>query len=64
MPKPKNDGDFVAVYNSCVEGYTGEWDCSTEEGRKGFLDMTDLLRRVAKRHNIDLSKAKSIEEEG
>lgn len=28
---------------TCDEGLDGTWDCSTEEGRKGFEDMKDLL---------------------
>ncbi len=28
---------------TCIEGRDGVWDCSTEEGRKGFEDMFDLL---------------------
>lgn len=38
--------DLVAVINSCVEGYTGEWDVSTDEGREGFLDIYTILEKI------------------
>jgi hypothetical protein len=59
MSKIKDD-NFTAVYNSCVEGLTGEWDCSTDEGRKGFQDMMDGLEKVAERFNIDTSTLKEV----
>jgi hypothetical protein len=48
------------VLNSCVEGRTGEWSCSTEEGRKGFEDMHELLVRIAKQYNIPITGAKKF----
>lgn len=36
MAKKKGDENIVALLNSCVEGRTGEWDCSCEEGREAF----------------------------
>lgn len=46
--------DLQSVINSCHEGQSGEWDCSTDEGKEGFSDMADLLERVksfVKTHN-------------
>lgn len=31
---------------SCNEGYDGSWDCSSDEGKQGFLDMITLLERL------------------
>lgn len=31
---------------SCNEGYTGDWDCTTNEGKEGFLDMITLLEKL------------------
>jgi len=31
---------------SCNEGYTGDWDCTTDEGKEGFLDMITLLEKL------------------
>jgi len=31
---------------SCNEGYAGTWDCTTDEGKQGFLDMITLLERL------------------
>lgn len=31
------------VIQSCQEAIDGDWDCSTDEGRKGFGSMIDLL---------------------
>src|ERR1035437_49209 len=36
------------VKKSCKEGENGTWDCSTQEGKKGFLDMINLLDDVMK----------------
>jgi hypothetical protein len=52
------DGDFIAVMNSCVEGRTGEWDCSTEEGKEGFTAMYEGLQKVAERYNLSLKGVK------
>jgi hypothetical protein len=46
--------DLVALRDSCSEGLSGEWDCSTEEGRQGFKDMGTLVDRVAKHFGIKL----------
>jgi len=54
--------DLIAVMDSCVEGYTGEWDI-TGEGADGFQDMYRLLHKVANRFGIDVSEAKQFSEE-
>ena len=33
---------------SCAEGKSGEWDCSTKEGREGFDDMITIIERIEK----------------
>ena len=53
--------DLVTLMNSCAEGYTGEWECSTQEGREGFVAMYDHLSKIAARLNIDVSEAKDYE---
>lgn len=44
--------DFIALRDSCSEGLSGEWDCSTEEGRQGFDAMLELLDRLNKHYGI------------
>ena len=51
--------EFTALINSCVEGYTGEWD-STGEGRDGFEAMAEGLKKLARYYNVDVSDAKEI----
>jgi len=34
------------VSKSCQEGYDGDWDCSTDEGKEGFLAMQECVERV------------------
>ena len=51
--------DFIALIDSCVEGYTGDWD-TTGEGRDGFNAMYDLLKKLADSFGVDVSKAKEI----
>jgi hypothetical protein len=50
---------FVALLNSCTEGYTGEWD-PTGEGRDGFEAMASNLMELAIHYNVDVSDAKEI----
>jgi hypothetical protein len=45
---------FVALINSTIEGETGEWDSSTDEGKEGFADMRELLYRVAELSGIQI----------
>jgi len=35
------------IIESCQEGKSGEWDCSTDEGKGGFDDMALALIEVA-----------------
>ena len=51
--------DLVALIDSCVEGYTGDWD-PIGEGCDGFSDMYDLLKKLANNFGVDVSKAKEI----
>ena len=51
---------FISLMNSCAEGYTGEWDCSTDEGKDGFEAMHEGLQKLAEHFNIDVSEAKEI----
>lgn len=36
------------VIQSCEEGQSGEWDCSTDEGKEGFGAMIDQLEETIK----------------
>jgi len=36
------------VIKSCKEDKTGDWDCSTEEGKEGFDCMVEVLEEVKK----------------
>ena len=56
-----SEGDLITLMNSCAEGYTGEWDCSTQEGREGFQAMYDHLSKIATRLKINVSEAKDCE---
>jgi hypothetical protein len=40
--------ELQTLYNSCIEGHTGAWDCSTAEGREGFLAMAQGVKKIAK----------------
>jgi hypothetical protein len=50
--------DFVALLNSCVEGFTGEWDHTT--GPNGFVDMYSIIESLAEHYKIDISSARPI----
>jgi len=52
--------DMVCLMNSCVEGFNEDWDCSTSEGRLGFVPMYEALQRIAQTYGIDVRKAKEI----
>ena len=55
--------DYLEVlYNSCVEGQTGEWDCSTEDGKEAFKDMAFLIERVSGELEIELENLKEFKE--
>lgn len=45
---------IICLRESCYEGEDGTWDCSTEEGKEGFLDMVTLLKRIASLLKIEL----------
>lgn len=65
MPKKKYTDedarkDFKALWDSCSEGYTGEWDCSTDEGRQGFQAMQTLLLRLDKHYGITSKQGGSM----
>jgi hypothetical protein len=48
--------NFEALINSTIEGETGEWDCSTEEGREAFGDMRELLYEIIEFYGVEISK--------
>lgn len=54
------DENMIALLDSCVEGKKGEWDCSNDEGKAAFMDMYELLTRVAKTYNININGAREI----
>ena len=60
-PNPIVARDLTAVMNSCVEGYSGEWD-PMDEGAEGFQAMYQLLQRVADHYGIDTSEARQFPE--
>lgn len=31
---------------SCEEGLSGDWDCSTEEGKESFGDMISIIEMI------------------
>jgi hypothetical protein len=34
------------LIESCEQGISGEWDCTTDEGKEGFNDMITLLEKL------------------
>ncbi len=38
---------LTRLRNSCLEGFFGTWDCTTEEGREGFEAMADSCELIA-----------------
>lgn len=46
------------LINSCGEGHSGEWNCSTDEGKEAFQPMQDDLLRIAELIDIDLEEFK------
>lgn len=55
--------ELELLYNSCVEGFTGEWDCSTLEGKGSFQPMADGIQIIADRLGIKLENLKDFEDE-
>lgn len=47
------------VRNSCLEGEDGSWDCSTDEGKEGFIYMAENCEDIAKLLEIELDPYKS-----
>ena len=45
---------LIALHKSCQEGYDGTWDCTTDEGRKGFEPMQMGVERIAQELGIKL----------
>ena len=43
-----------SVRNSCLEGEDGSWDCSTDEGKEGFIPMAEDCEEIAKLLDIEL----------
>ena len=37
---------LVTLWKSCDEGFDGSWDCTTEEGKDGFIAMEDVIEEV------------------
>lgn len=42
------------VRNSCLEGEDGSWDCSTDEGKEGFIYMAENCEDIANLLDIKL----------
>lgn len=40
--------------DSCLQGEDGSWDCSTDEGREGFVPMAEDCEEIAKLLDIEL----------
>lgn len=34
------------LIESCNQGISGEWDCTTDEGKEGFESMITLLEKL------------------
>jgi len=62
MDKQSIQKNLIALLDSCVEGYSGEWD-PDGEGKDGFIAMYDLLKSIAKDLNMDVSGAREIIED-
>lgn len=54
ITKMKIKGLLESVRNSCLEGEDGTWDCSTEEGREGFIYMSNDCEKIAELLEIEL----------
>ena len=44
--KPQQNYHIDILIRSCEEGKSGEWDCSTDEGKEGFNDMIYMLEHL------------------
>ena len=45
---------LTLLRNSCKEGEDGTWDCSTDEGKEGFLYMSEDCEEIDNLLNIEL----------
>ena len=45
---------LINLRNSCLEGLSGTWDCSSDEGRESFQPMAESCEEIAKLLNIFL----------
>lgn len=61
--KDKVAGILQTVRDSCYEGEDGTWDCSTDEGKEGFLAMAEQLESLAEMFEIKLKEYQKAEDE-
>jgi len=61
--KEKMKDILTRLRNSCLEGMTQVWDCSTDEGRESFAPMADDCEELAKLLGIELEPFESDEDE-
>jgi hypothetical protein len=59
VTKAEAQRELIAILNSCVEGYTGEWD-PTGEGQGGFVSMYEGLVKIAQAYKINIKQARAI----
>jgi hypothetical protein len=52
--------EFVALLDSCIEGRDGDWDTTTDEGRKGFVAMYEALQKIATHFRVDIRDAREM----
>lgn len=61
--KEKAKEILTRLRNSCLEGLTQLWDCSTDEGRESFGPMANECEDLAKMLDIELEPFNWPEEE-
>lgn len=52
-----------SLRDSCYQGEDGSWDCSSDEGKEGFLAMAEALEEIANLIGVDLDEYRKEEEE-
>ena len=52
--KKKIRDKLETLWQSCDEGFTGEWETATYEGRKGFTAMQEVVEEIAQELGIRL----------
>lgn len=52
--KEKIKDILTTLRNSCREGEDGTWDCSTSEGKEGFIYMADDCEKIAQLIGFEL----------